>query len=286
MGDLVKNEEELAAIETEIIEGIEPEEAEIVDDSFEVEIVDPAVYNNEKSEALLASEAEAEKLRQQIEDKSSSDTRDQALAASMASIQALQAQLAGGIKVDSGPEAKVAPAFDMEAHRATYNKNLYADPAKQTEAFMAPYLMELNGKIDTVNSTAAKNASKAEILLVDESRNFYTKYHDEVEKAVGDLPVSPDIYQKALSSVKSNHMDEIIAEKVAEKIAEAQLATVGPKPPATNVGNVSAPPVKGKTQITRGMQEYIQAARMKGIGDEKWLIARAKELKASGQIKG
>lgn len=282
MGELIRTDEELAEVETEVETVIEPPEADL-ESEFELEIVDAAHYGDIKSEALIEAEAKiAEYERQKLTDNSSAG-RDEALAASMASIKAMQDQLASGIKVEGPAQTQAAPSFDMDAHRASYNKNLYNDPAKQTEAFMAPYLMELNGKIDKVNSASARNSSKAELLMVDDSREFYSQYRDEIENLATKLDASPDVYQKALSAVKSNHLDDIIAEKVAAKLAEAQIPA-GPKPPPTNVGQTSAPAIKTKRQVTPGMQQWLKAARMKGIGDEKWLLERVKDLKASGYI--
>ena len=286
MADLVKTDEELAQIEEESNENIEPqiepEEAEI-ESGFELEIVDPSLYANEKSPALIEAETKLAKLEAQGLVQEATAGRDEATAVNMAAIQALQEQLSKGITVNQPSSEPQLPMFDQEAHRAKYNKNLYNNPAKETEEFIAPYMRELNTKIDSVNTRADRNASKANMLENDDSRTFYSKHKEEIDKAMLNLPASSDVYQKALSGIQALHMDEIVAEQVAIELAKLQVVP-GTKPPVTNVGKQSAPAIQGKTQITPGMSRWIKFQQDKGMGDTSWLIQRAKELKTEGQI--
>ena len=283
MADLVKTDEELEKIEEEILDTpVEPEEAEL-ESNFELEIVDPSLYGQEKSPALIEAEAKLAALEAQTLTKEATAGRDEATAANMAAIRAMQEQLSKGITVNQPPAEAPLTLFDQKAHRDKYNKNLYNDPAKETEEFIAPYMMELNKKIDSVNTRADRNSSKASMLENDDSRIFYSKYKEDIDKAMLNLPAGPEVYQKALSQVQSLHMDEIVAEKVAVELAKLQ-ETPTPKPPITNVGKQNAPAIKGKTQITSGMNRWIKYQQNKGIGDTEWLVTRAKQLKADGAI--
>ena len=287
MADLVKNDEELAAMENEVMEDTqmpqgEPEEAEL-DSGFELEIVDPSLYGGAKPEALVQAEQKLAALEAQNRERDATAGRDDATAANMAAIKQMQEQLAGGITVNQPTQAPASAMFDQVAHRAKYNKNLYNDPAKETEEFIAPYMMELNNKIDSVNQRADRNASKADMLENGESRSFYGRHKDEIDIAMSKLPADTEVYQKALASVQTLHMEEIVAEKVAEALANLPVNS-GAKPHLTNVGKPAAPALGNKTQVTPGMQRYMHEMSMKGMGDKKWLLSRAKQLKAEGRI--
>jgi hypothetical protein len=279
MGELVKSPEELAEMDdVSVNTEVEPEEAEL-ESGFELELVDPEMYGREKPQELLDAEQRLADLQAQNQSLKATTTQQEALAATMASVKQLQEQLASGIRVQS--EEKKSPGFDLDAHRAKFNKNLYSDPAKMTEEFLAPYLGELKSDIDSTKIRADRNASKADLLADDSGRATYLKYKDEVEKIVQDMPASPDVYQKALTQVRAVHFDDFVQEEVARQLAQTQ----GPKPPLTNVGRQVAPAGQKKSQITPGMKRYMDALRMKGVGNEEYAYRRAKELKASGQIK-
>jgi hypothetical protein len=283
MAELIKTDEELEAMRAEEADVAVEEEEAILDTDFDIEIVDPSELDDTKPQALIDAEARLAALEAEKEALRGSQAQQEAIQATMESVKQMQQQLAGGIRIDSGQKEQPVQ-FDFEGLKKEFNQNIFKDPAEQVTKFMTPFLQELNQKVESVNSVAARNASKSEMLLNDESRGFYTKYKDEVDALVADMPNSPDVYQQALSKVKTDHMDDIIAEKVAEQLAKAQVTPN--KPPLTNVGHQSAPAVRAQKRITPGMQRYLKAMHDKVGWDMKdpKNIERAYQLRKEGKI--
>jgi hypothetical protein len=284
MAELIKTDEELEAMKAEEPqETADVQEEAALDTDFDIEIVDPSELDQEKPQALIDLETKLAALEAEKNQMSNTQAQQAALQATMESVKQLQQQLAGGIKVNADKPQEV-PQFDFEGLKRDFNQNIFKDPAEQVTKFMTPFLQELNSKVDSVNSAAARNSSKSEMLISDESRDFYTRYRDEIEAKVQSMPSSPDVYQKALSEVKMAHFDDIIAEKVAEKLNE-QVKTPT-KPPLTNVGTQAAPAVRQSKKITPGMQRYLQAMHDKIGWDMKDPdnIERAYQLRKEGRI--
>lgn len=277
MGDLIKSDAELAALEADVIDN--DVEAEI-DPGFELEIVDPSMYGKTKSDDLVAAEAKLAELTASKAANDNSQLQSQALMETLESVKALQTQIAGGIKVDAGDNE--TPAFDFDAHQKKLNKDVWADPAKAINEYLNPVIGDLNSKLSGLGNSVSKAENKSEMLLSDENRAFYVKYKDEVE-ALAKKSMSASAYSDAIKQVKFENMDDLVQAKV-----DAALAAAGnpAKAPFTNTGAPSAPKVAAKTQITPGMRRYIDAMKNKGIADESYLLRRAEELKKEGSIKG
>jgi hypothetical protein len=279
MADILKTEEEMEQMETEALE--EGQEADL-DTGFELEIVDPEAYGKEKSDELVAAESQLEELRAAKLAAENAGTDRQAMTTALESIQSLQKQLAGGINVNQAPSGTQVPKLDYEALKKELNRDLLSDPAAQISKFLSPVINGLNSRIEEIGGSATRANARSELLLNDESRTFYVKYKDEIEEAAKGFN-GPDSYKKALNSVKSEHLDEIIEIKVAAKMAEIQPKA---KPAFTNVGSPSAPAGPARKQVTPGMNQWMAAMRNKGMADESYLLERATELKKAGSIRG
>ena len=282
MGELIKNDDELAAIEQEAVqETMETEapEAEI-ETGFDFEIVDSSMYGKEKSDELVAAETKLAELEAAIKAKESSNVNSEALTTAMQSIQEMQKQLAGGIKLQK--DTPSPEPIDIEALKKSFNTELFNDPFAVVSDLITKVAGPLKAELDQFKANQSKADARAELLMSDENRNFYSKYRDEVDQMAAKID-APDAYSQALKLVKADHIEDLVAEQVQAALANATKAT--PNVPFTNTGTPTAPAGRQKAKITRGMQEWMQVMRNKGISDESYLLERATALKKAGDIR-
>lgn len=238
-------------------------EPQVQEDVFEFEIDDgtnkePAVDPAELQARMDALSKEKEEL--------------QGKADSNAQMTAAFAQLAeklGKSDTPSVPPQSEAGPPQVDVNwgelKEKVNDVAFKDPFNGFMQTIAPVAQQLNGKLDYgFEKLEAKNKlldSKLALISDEGLQSTYGKYKGEIEALVGS---GEKDYIEATQAVKMAHMDDIIAEKVAEAVAAVQPAVPGKAPTFTNSGNqmsaANAPKVSNRVAVTprelQAMQQY------------------------------
>lgn len=155
-------------------------------------------------------------------------------------------------------EEPAKPAFNLEEHFKKLDGNFYTSPSQSAAQAVAPYLQEIN---DAFSKKAKEQELKIGQLLVmsdPTSREDYNKYRGEVDELVKGMAPSEDTYSKALKMVRANHVDDIVQDKLSERIAEleAKLAAQTANPVMaptqatyTNATGVKTPAPTARKQV-------------------------------------
>ena len=267
---------------------IEPQ-IEFENEEFKLEVVEE---EGQKDDATMALEAKiAEMEAKQAEYMTTIEgLQNQAPDSNIALAEAI-AKMNRPTEVVKAPEQ---PQVDYAALFESTDKNFYNSPSKSVVDVMSPVLQSMDAKMTEANRANDLKMSKLMVLADESMKGDYIKYKDEVEKLVKTSPPSEEVYAKALKVVKGNHIEDIIAEQVAAKLAdmEAKLAAVAePAKPApfTNANQVQAAqaPKGDVLRVTARQQEIARKfAIQKGIDwsdpvEQRWTF---KYLKGKGVI--
>ena len=270
------------------------EPAQFDNEDFTVEVVDDDGAAA-KDDATLALEAKIAEMEQK---QGEYLTTIEGLQANSAQGQSM-ASLAQEIKNMAAPAAvapdPAQPQVDYGALIESTDKNFYNSPSKSTLDITSPLFQSMDQKINEATARNMVSMSKMVVLTDDSMKGDYIKYKDEVDKFVAGSPPSEDIYSKALRAVRGNHIEDIIAEKVAAQMltitekaeASATEAAKPAQPQFTNATQVQQAQAKKVMRITPRQQEIARKfAITKGYdwndaGEQKWVVSY---LKGKGVI--
>ena len=269
---------------------------DIVDEEFKLEIIeDPATPG--KDEGTLALEA-------RIAEMEAKQTQDQETIIALqagASDATMATALAAELKKIQAP----APVVTKETEPVDYNKlfetvdkNFFTSPSKGVVEVITPIMQSMDEKYSGTLKAQAVTISKLTMLGDPTGQSDYVKYKGEIDQIVKDSPPSESVYADALRSVRANHFEEIMQEKVAAQIkvitdkAEAAILTPPPVqgqgPNFTNASQVQAAHAKKNAgRITAGqLATASKWAMQKGYDwadpeDQEFVI---KFLKGEGAI--
>ena len=270
------------------MENEEIQEEPKIEEDFKLEVVDEVPEKDEKTLELEAKVAEMEAreqaLREKLEQKDSADPAV-ILAQELKKLAGLKEEQAGEKRPEETP-------VDFKAIMDNVDKNFYSSPSKAIIDMVTPIVESVDKKYSSVYAQQAANIAKLKVLADDSLKNDYVKYKDEVEAIVKTSPPSETVYEEAVKKVKANHLDDIIAEQVAAKIAEitAQAEAnvqVQQAPQFTNATQVQQAAKANVVKITPAQQIRAKTwALTKGYdwndpGDREWVV---KYLKGQGAL--
>lgn len=137
------------------------------------------------------------------------------------------------------PAMQQQPGESIEEFKKRINQKYLEDPYETMVEFSNRYV---GSAMQTVVEQSL--ALQREIaVLKSPDKDFISKYRDEIDAEVSRYPTEmrlkdPEVYDRSIALVKARHMDEIIAQKVAEAIA--QKGGAAPAAPAPR-GQAEAP---------------------------------------------
>jgi hypothetical protein len=148
-----------------------------------------------------------------------------------------------------------APGEDWNAFMTRINTQFFEKPAETIQEVLTRY--------DNLKSSQQVNQSmvvaKRFLALDPEAKPIYDKYRDEVDREMSTIDPQvklsdPTFYRDAIDRVKSRHLDDLIAEKVAEALAKVQqpAPTSQPRSPTyAETGGVSRAVPQGQSSAAR-----------------------------------
>lgn len=256
---------------------------QVEDDEFNYVVTDeeekPVDEEKLKIQTELAeAQAEIDKLRQMSQSANIENTSQKQME-----------ELANVIKnsmqsaIPSPPQ--VNPQEDYLKKVEEIRKDWHSDPAGNVLKLIEPLMQQMQGSVNSRVNTMAMSTSKT-LAVSGADAGIYSKYSDEVEAIASSLPPSETVYQDAIKQVKANHLDDIIAEKVAEqlagKVTENKLTPdqVAQRADTTlsgapQVGNAQVA-AEQKSRITKAEEAKLQQyALQKGIP---WHVEKYRNL--------
>jgi hypothetical protein len=189
-------------------------------------------------------------------------------------IQGLGSQLAPR---EAAPDVNVRAqgVADWQAYKENFNTKVFEDPFQM--------VTDLVSKATEMQSASVANQNLAysrRIVQIDPATApYYKRWSDEVEREVAKMPVAlrvsnPNVYEDALRIVKSNHIDELIDERIAgdrtkastaqQPAARGYVETAGARPMATG-----QPAPRSQVRISDAKMRQVSAyAEEWGIPEE------------------
>lgn len=172
---------------------------------------------------------------------------------------------------------------ELEAESATVNAkiNELANSGDVAGAFVVRD--QFNAKVARLtaapqaDNTLVKTAvAVGERLARSENKDLFKRWGTEIRDIVNSMPlderVQPDAWDKAVTRVKSNHIDELIAESSAAAVAEARKGFV---PPPSAPGSRGARRLDGAA--SKLSEEQLWAADLCGVSPDEYAKSVAAE---------
>jgi hypothetical protein len=162
-----------------------------------------------------------------------------------------------GTPVQAAPEAP--QGTDYETLLKEVGQDFYKDPAMNVARIVGPAVNDVKMAAQAQIDQQAMQISKLTVLNTPGDKDLYVKYKDEAEELAAKSANKAQAYQDAMKQVKANHMDELIAAQVEEKLNEAISAAEGKATGATSTPSAPLPvdvstmprkPAKVTTRIT------------------------------------
>lgn len=208
-------------------------------------------------------------------------------------------ELAAAIKLQNSPKLPDAAEefnarFQKEYEAA--NKDYHNDPLGNSTKINALMMEKVQHDMDVKFNQQAATISQLNAQSADS--DLMAKYGDEIKEIASSLPPSSSVYQEAVSKVKMNHFDEIMAVQVEQAIAK-QLEALKPKktPEETAASvdftNSTAAPVPAEVKKPVPKVTQAEVTRLEGWaknhmldwsvkGNKEYTIQRYLKHKASG----
>lgn len=169
------------------------------------------------------------------------------------------------------PAMQQQPGESIEEFKKRINQKYLEDPYETMVEFSNRYV---GSAMQTVVEQSL--ALQREIaVLKSPDKDFISKYRDEIDAEVSRYPTEmrlkdPEVYDRSIALVKARHMDEIIAQKVAEAIAQKSgTPPAAPTPRGqAEAPALGAPPAAGPRVISLSpaKKARIEARqRMEGV---------------------
>ncbi len=254
---------------------------EIEEEGYEL-IVDEG-EESENADPTLELEARNTELQAQIDalkSQNTAPTADVGFAALADELKKI-----GGKPTEATAPLEKGPDFNEIIKES--RDSFYKDPMSAVLNVLQPALVEVKADSDAKISKQALQISKLTLLNTPGDRELYAKYKDEIEEKVSLLPPSEETYQKILREVKTDHLDDLIAEKAAELnaqvIEKAEAAVSQQAGVPTDLSSLPKKPAKMQVRIPAAkVKQMEQWALVKGydwnsIEDRDWVIKYWKE---------
>ncbi len=265
---------------------------EFENEEFTLEVVEEGATETQTDEEKLALEAkiaemEAEnaKYKAQMDELSKASPPRESVSAIAEELRKL---------AQPAPAKPEETQTDFKKLFEDVDKNFYTSPSKSVVDVVTPIVQSMDKKYTDVIAKQALNISKLTVLYDESSKGDYIKYKDEVESIVSSLPPSESVYAEALKTVRANHFDDILAEKVQAQVeAMAQKAEQNVQqqqaatPQFTNAAQVQQARAKNVMRITPNQEAAARKwAMIKGYdwsdpAEKEWVL---KYLKGNGSI--
>lgn len=282
------------AIDGDVVEldiGDEPVEATVEEDQFELTVSDgPAEEVPAVDTEALAAQLEALKEEKEVLAKQA-DSSAQMTAAFENFAAKLQPQSSSPTVAPKGPQQV---QIDWAALEGQVNEESFKNPFQATMKAVAPAFQQLQNEVKfELEAVRKKNQlldSKLALTGDTELSGVYGKFKDEIDAKVA---VGGD-YLAAARETRMAHMDDIIAEKVAEALAnqKEEAAPAAPRSGFTNSGSMTSIAAKassgGGPRVSTAMYEQMrqQALNWAMDPDDKAVMKDIyNDYKAAGLIK-
>lgn len=203
------------------------------------------------------------------------------------------AALAEELKKMQKPEAPVAqnPGVDYTKVVEDTAKNFYADPTKSVLNLLTPVVTQMQTESDAKLNDQAMQISQLTVLSTPGDKELYIKYKAEVDEVAGGLPPSAQVYQKALSQVKTAHVDDLVNERVQEALKkateQAEISVRQNAPISLATSPAKAERTKNYSMTTAQWETMQHQAMVKGFeigtkddltADGLWAVERFKRM--------
>lgn len=173
-----------------------------------------------------------------------------------------------GVKEEPQPVPPSQPMIKPEELKEKINQKSLESPADAMDEYFTHKMGPMVGQTLQGNLVLARKLME---LDPEKGPNF-RKYVKEIDRLVEGAPpqakVDPTIYEKAYKQVIQDHIDEIIAEKVAAAVAkQAEKAPETPKQPGFSEGRGSGARPSAQKQVRLSQGEVERLTRL-GIAKE------------------
>lgn len=201
-------------------------EALYSDDEIEVFVDAEGPASDEQGQLIAELKAKQAELQAKVDPVEAMKTAIQGLAGSLSPKEAAP---------DVGVRAQ--GVADWNAYKENFNSKVFEDPFQM--------VTDLVSKATEMQSASVANQnlaySKRLVQIDPATAGHYKKWADEVEREVAKTPVSvrasnPNVYEDALSVVRSRHIDELIEERLAVERQSIAQAPVSSRPAYSETG--------------------------------------------------
>ena len=173
--------------------------------------------------------------------------------------------------------APAAPAVPQETNYEEFLKqkgvDFYKDPALTSAAIAAQIVQDSLSPAQAQIEVQAAQISKLTLLNTPGESELYIRYKDEIEAFALESKSKGTSYQDAMKVVKANHIDDLIADQVTAKLAEAT------KQAEVNAAQGSAPlPLDVSSMARKPAAKQIRISQQQWNTMEKWSLIKGFDL--------
>lgn len=173
-------------------------------------------------------------------------------------------------KVEEKPKG---PQLDIKKLMEEKNADFYKNPSQSVYELITPVLQQMKTETESEVTTLKVMNSKLSALSIDENKQIYGRYSEEIEEIAKTLPPSTNVYQTAINQVKMNHIQDIVEER-AKALAEVSLSEQVRQAEEAAKASVSQPTITSAGLLGQAKPTTAQVTPGQKAQMEAWMLTK------------